>query len=205
MKITPSIGSKGIFQLKTPFTIPTTKTYTCHAIRSFKDIYEDEVDVFTEYYEPFGLTSTDFDRDVAEDASIVTLVSSDNEFVYVPNTYILAIPNMSDVNYQRLVLSIDFGLLPEYVDLENIKDELASVASKVVGKEPTVNVHVAATSGLITPEQHQVLEAARLAAIEFDTTNYGKYLKQVQINNELMTRIAILQQICIDNGYVGSN
>lgn len=202
MSLTPHNGSKGLFQVKNPYTVSQTKVYTVVAIRSFSDIYEKGGDVFPEYYTTVGLDESVFNADKAANASIVTLKSEDNEFVYVPNTYILAIPDMSAVNYQHLIMSIDFGALPEYVDVEYLQDELATVAGKVIGKVPTVKTHIAKTSGVITPSQHQVLEASRLAAIEFNSTAYARYLEQVRLNGDLTTRILMYEQMLIDAGLV---
>jgi hypothetical protein len=200
MRRTPPIAARGIYQLRQPWAIPASKVYTCYAIRTFKDIYELGEDVYTRYYEPYGVTRGDFANDEGETAAIITLISDDFDVVYVPDTYIAAYPDMGIVNYQRVVLSLDFGMLPDFLDLEFIKQEMATVGTKVIGKEPDVNEAVAPTSGAITPQEHQVLEASRLANIEFQDTDYSKYLEQVRLNNDLSERIRTLEQIIIDNG-----
>lgn len=200
MRRTPPLAARGIYQLRQPWEVPASKVYTCQAIRSFKDVYERGTDVYTEYYAPYGVSRSDFSEDVEANAAIITLISDDFDVVYVPDTYIVSYPDMGVVNYQRVVLSVDFGLLPDFLSLDYIKQEMTTVGSKVIGKDPEVNEAVAPTSGAVTPEEHQVLEASRLANIEFQTTDYAKYLEQVQLNNDLSTRIQTLEQIIIDNG-----
>lgn len=205
MRMTPPIATRGIYQLRQPWEVPASKVYSCKAVRQFKDIYEKGEDVYSRYYQPYGISRTDFNKDEDANAAIITLISDDFEVVYVPDTYIVSYPNMGVVNYQRVVLSVDFGLLPDFLDLEYIRQQTATVGSKIIGKEPDVNEAVAPTSGAVTPEQHQVLEASRLANIEFQTTDYAKYVQQLRINEDLIERLRTLEQIVIDNGLLPEN
>lgn len=200
MRRTPSIAARGIYRLRQPWEVPASKVYSCYAIRTFKDIYELGIDVYAQYYEPYGVSRTDFNKDEDENAAIITLISDEFDVTYVPDTYIVSYPEMGIVNYQRVVMSVDFGILPDFLNLEYIKQEMATVGSKVIGKAPDVNEAVAATSGAVTPEEHQVLEASRLANIEFQTTDYAKYTAQVRLNNDLAERVRTLERIVIDNG-----
>jgi hypothetical protein len=200
MKKTPPLAARGIYQLRQPWEVSSSKVYSCYAIRSFKDIYELGQDVFGQYYEPFGVSRSAFNADDDDNAAIITLISDDFDIVYVPDTYIVAYPDMGIVSYQRVVMSVDFGLLPDFLDLDYIKQEMATVGSKVIGKLPDVHEAVAPTSGVVTPEQHQILEASRLSNIEFQTTDYAKYVEQVRMNNDLAERIKTLEQIIIANG-----
>jgi hypothetical protein len=202
MKLTPTLYSKGIFQLKNPYIASPTNIYTCVAIRSFGDIYESGIDVYTEYYKPLDIDVSTFNIDKNNDVAIITIVSEDDEFIYVPNSFILAMPDMSSINYHHLVVSIDFGAIPEYLDTDYLEDELADVAGKVVGKLPNVITHIAETTGIITPEQHQVLEANRLAAIELKVTAYAKYQEQLRLTTSLLERITQYEQLLIENNII---
>lgn len=202
MKLTPNLNSKGLYSLKAPFTLPAGKLYTCIAVRSFKDIYEQDLDVLDLYYIDNGLTEADFNADKALEAAIVTLVSDDNDFVYVPNTYILNMPDMNDVTYHNVILSVNLGALPEYVELDNLKDELAVISGKVIGKSATVGVNVTKTTGSISRSQHETLESVRLSAVEYNETLYARNIRQQALINELYERISLYEGILIDNNLV---
>lgn len=196
---TPPIGSRGIFQLREPFSITNTKVFICHAIRSFKDFHELNQDVYNDIYSPVGLTLSQMEADAQLDASIVTLISEDNDIVYVPDTYIMAFPDMGEVKYHRVVLSVDFGILPEYLDFSFLKTELSAVAEQVIGKEANINLHVAKTTGLITPDDHQTLEASRLNNIQRSKTLRALYTEQVRINDALIERLQAYETLLIEN------
>lgn len=204
VKMTPTVGARGSYQLKTPFTLTDGKVYVCEAVRSFGDLYQKNIDVFTQYYEPRGLTREKFNQDKEANANIVTLVlddpSQNREVIYVPDTYILSFPSLGGVRYNRVVMSVDFSLLPESLDLSTVKERLGVVGSEVIGKVPDVNLHLAPYSGNITESEHEALEASRLDNITYQDTDHAKYLKERQKNQELYERIKTLEQILIDNG-----
>lgn len=199
-KLTPPLLAKGRYELKMPFQVDPGKIYTCMAIRSFDDIYELGEDVYETYYQPHNLSQEVFERDKELQTNIITLMSEDGPVVYVPDTYIVSYPAMGDVAYSHVVLSISLGAIPDYLSLDFLKDQLANVASDTIGITPEVKVHVAPHAGVVTPEEHEIAEVNRLAAIKNRTTDYAK-LKELQNQNAaLQERIATLEQIIIDHG-----
>ena len=200
MRRTPPIMARGRYQLRAPFEAPPTKIFICYAIRTFKDLYELGEDVYEKYYLPLGLSRTDFQADNDNSVAIITLISDDNQIIYVPDSYILSFPDMGEVKYHRVVLSVDFGVLPEYLDFDHTKEQVGNVASDVIGKMPTVEIHVAPSSGVITPDEHETLESSRLFNVQNQTTDRAKYLQQLRLNDDLIQRLQTLEQIVIDNG-----
>lgn len=199
-KRTPPLLTKGRYQLKMPWQADNTKLYVCHAIRSFKDLYERQIDVFSEYYEPKGLTETEFDVDVEARANIVTLIADDDSIIYVPDTYIVSYPDMGNYQYSHMVLSTSMGPLPDYLDLEYLKGQISNLVSDVIGASAEVQEHRAPHTGVITPAHHESLEVARLAAIEARETDYARLqAAQVQLDEKNQI-IETLEQILIDNG-----
>lgn len=200
MKKTPSINMRGLYEVKAPFMLRVNEVYVCHAVRSFKAIQESGTDTFKTYYEPNGLTALDFQNDVLVNANIVTLISENtNHILYVPDTYILAYPDMSNVTYQRVVISLDMGMLPDYLDVEFLQSEIQSLCLSMLGVNGVANTHLAPTMGAITSDDHQTLEAARRARITNTETAYAKILRQQQENQSLRDMIDDMTQILIDN------
>ncbi|MAP20173.1 MAG: hypothetical protein CL582_04445 [Alteromonadaceae bacterium] len=206
VKMTPTVGARGTYQVKTPFSVTDGKVYVCEAVRSFDDLYQKNIDVYSQYYEPKGISRETFTQDKEAKANIVTLViddpSQNREVIYIPDTYILSFPSLGGVRYNRVVLSVDFALLPESIDLDDVKVRLGTVGSEVLGKVPDVNLHLAPYSGNITESEHEALEASRLDNITYQDTDHAKYLKERQKNQELYERIKTLEKILIDNNLI---
>lgn len=202
-KKTPPLNARGRYQLKAPWQASLDKVYRCIAIRSFDDIYELGVDVFLAYYEPFGIARSTYDQDRRLGANIITLATDDNELIYVPDTYIASYPDMSSINYSHVVLSCSLGPVADHVPLDFLLQSVSTVVSDTIGIEPTVNLHLAPHTDVISPEQHDVLEAARSAAIKNRKTDYAK-VRELQIqNSSLIQRVKLLEQIIKDKGLLG--
>lgn len=198
-RMIPPIGTRGVYALTNPWTITVGVIYTCAAIREFVDIENLGVNVFETYYEPMGLTQANYELDRKNNEVIVTLVSDEYAPIYVPSSYIASYPDLSYRNYQHVVLSASFGPLPTYVDLTFVKDQMGSVISDVIGLEPEIHESVAPMSGVVTPDDHESLEAARAAAIQNRTTDRARNIELTNQVLSLSQRLAILEQIVKDN------
>lgn len=199
---TPPLHTRGRYTLKQPWVTDAATLWECIAIRSFDDIYKLSVDVFTQYYQPKGLTQTDVATDNKNRVNIITLRDDAGNVMYVPDSYILAYPSMDGVVYSHVVLSLSLGALPDYLDLSFLGTQISNICSDAVGHVPEVKIHKAASAGSVTPEQHEELEAARLASVKLLTTDYAKLKAAEATINELNQKVANYEQIMIAKGLV---
>lgn len=205
IKRTPSVGTKGRFTLISPFSASPTNAYVCKAVRSIRDLYRENIDVFKVYYEPIGLDRDALRADEELDANIVTIVSRTEtklDVVHVPDTYIESFPNMDNVNYNRVVFSIDFGILPDYVDLSAVETMIKSEGSSIIGTEPTVIRHNVEFNGFISSDEHDQLEISRISNIQGSMTERARRIRSEQREADLQEKIATLEQIIIDAGLI---
>lgn len=86
--LTPPENTEGSFVTNTPFEVPVDVTYRLEAIRTFPELKRAGKDVFSEYYEPAGLTRQDYLDDADVEAAILTFKSTDGEIRYIPNTFL---------------------------------------------------------------------------------------------------------------------
>jgi len=203
IKRTPPIDTKGRYTLIAPYVADATKVYTCRAIRSFDDVYEQGEDVFPEYYENVGLDITVFNEDADTGANIITIMDDDGGVIYVPDTYIESYPMMGNVTYSHTVISVSLGAIPDYIDLEFTKTQILNVITDLVNP-PTkvVNVNKAPSVGLVTPADHEVAEANRTASIVYRTTDYARVLQLEAKVQEQIEVIERMNQILIDSGAI---
>lgn len=196
----PPIGTRGLYSLKAPYSTVPNELYTCAAIRYFKDVEDQGVDVYKRYYLPNDIDINIYQKDLAAGVVIVTLMSDSQSPIYVPSSYIAAFPNLGTVNYHHVVISASLGPLPEYLDLTFLKDQVAGVISDVIGVTPEVFENVAAMTGSVKPEDHDALEVARQAQIVNRTTDYAKVIELQERNTTLEQKLTILEKIVIDAG-----
>jgi hypothetical protein len=196
----PPPGTRGLYSLKAPFKTVPNQLYSCGAIRYFKDIQNEGKNVYEKYYKPHDLTEADYARDVAANVVIITLLSESQQPIYVPSSYILSFPGLTSYNYQHVVLSLSLGSLPDALDLTFLKTQIATTVSEVIGVMPTVFENVAPATGVVTPEQHDAMEAARQAAVTNRTTDYARYLEERDKRIALEAKVAALEKVIIDKG-----
>jgi hypothetical protein len=198
--ITPPIGAKGVYTLALPWVTVANTQYTCIAVREFQDLIQQGVDIVNVYYTPMGLSTTDYQADLAAGAKMITLAGVDQPTIYVPDSHITAYPDQSSAAYNNVVLSFSFGPLPDGLDLSFAIMQLSANASDTIGLAPTVTTHVAPTTGVITAAQALILETNRQAAITSRTTDHAKVLSQQVTIDALNAQIATLESIVIAAG-----
>jgi len=195
---TPPLHAKGVYTLRTPWTTVGDAIYECIAIRSFADFVDRGQNVFQTYYASKGLTQADYETDLAAGAHIVTLQSETSAIIFVPDTYIDKFPDLTGVEYKRIVFSVLMGPLPDTVDLTHAKTVLGDAASDVTGVVCEVTEHVAPWAGVVSADQHATLEAARQAAITNRTIDRATVLQQQEVIDAQAQRITDLEAIIMN-------
>lgn len=192
---TPPLHAKGLYTVTAPFSTAPNTLYECVAIRSFQELLQQGVDIFTQYYEPVGLDNTDYTNDLAAGANLITLLSDTAPALRLPDTYIAAYPDMTGVAYNQVILSLSLGPLPDYLDLTFAKQQIAAVASDTLGLEPQVNVYIAPSTGSMSQAEADAHEVSRQAAIKNRTTDHAQLLvlqaqlEQAQIQNKALIEV----------------
>lgn len=198
----PTVGLRGRYDLKAPFSTDTGVLYTCVAVRRFVDIENQGRSVYDTYYAPFDIGTDTYQQDRRNDEVIVTLASDRHAPLYVPSSHISGYPGLDNINYQHVVLSLSLGVLPDTIDLTFAQQQVATAASAVVGVEPEVKVHVAPTDNAMTVEESEIAETNREAAIENRTTDYARLLEEQEKNAVLTQRLAVCEDILRQNGLI---
>lgn len=209
-RITPPLYARGLFTVASPWTITADKIYVCRAIRGFRDLYEQDKDVFEVFYKPQGFASEQdaknaFESDRKANAAIITLIAEDDsEVVYIPDTYIETYPGMDDVKYSHMVLSVSLGALPDKLDLLATKDQIKNKVGALLGVEPDVKEHRVPHDKAITADEHATLESSRQGAITLNQTTDARIKELETQNAALQNEVDSLRQILEDEGYAQS-
>lgn len=199
-RMTPPLLTKGRYTLIDPFVAEGTVLYTCTALRTFPECEIAGEDVLNDVYIRKGLTEREYTRDLAANALLVTLMSDTQAPIFVPDTYIESYPSLSDVTYNHVVLTASLGSVPDFLNFEFLKAQMRAVVSDVIGVEPDVQIARAISTGVVTPEQHEVMEVGRLAAIKLRTTDRAKTLELQNKCIRLEEQNQILMQLLQDHG-----
>lgn len=196
--LTPPINTKGRYTVFEPYSVELNKVYRCTAIRTFDVLISKGIDVYAEYYAPKALDVEVYEEDYDVSASIVTLVSSEGEYLYIPNTFIESYPGMNGLDYNRKLLVIDMGLLPSTLDFSNLIPDVEDVITKVAGVSGTGEYVEVPHIHSITQDEHVQLEATRTSAIRSHQPLQERLSELEAINSEQATLIEELTQALAD-------
>lgn len=204
---TPPQRARGLWKLREPFVILADVDYTCTAIRSYDDMYNDGIDPYTDIYKPVGLvdgvavgTETfSYARERLLGINIISLADPKGQVYHVPDNYILSFPSTVGIEYTHFILSASLGALPSNIDLTPAITAMKESIKDAFGVDATINTHSIPTLTSPTYEQHLELERIREAAKNIDNSQAAK-------NEELERKLLLandtvktLTQICIDN------
>ena len=200
----PDINSVGNFTLKAPYDvlIKNNVSYTCKAIRSLSDCVAEGLDPFGYYYESVGLSQIEYDIDLKNDVSIVSLQTKNGEWLYIPSNYIIRFPNMNGVVYRAIMLGISLGALPDTMKLDALKTSITNLVYDTIGVTSVVKEIVISIPAIVSKENHDVIETARLSKksiIMSDTLKLNKAtqdlaaarLKITELENYIKTKLNI--------------
>lgn len=197
---TPQVNLEGLFKVKAPYSLSENVIYVVDAVRNFVDLQRGNKDVYNEYYKPVGLTRENYVADANVGASIITLKSRDGQVYSIPDTYIESYPGLNGLNYKRNVVVIDLALVPEYVDVSLLTDDLKSILERGLGITANVDITSMDYEGTVTEEEHLQMEAARKAKIREQVPLSEQVVTLTAQNQELQTLNDAMLKILKDNG-----
>ena len=187
------IGLFGNFVLTTPFSINQNIVYKVTGLTLLTTLVENGFNVYATYYSPNGLTTAQYQTDLANSVTLVTLESNDGPTVYVPSSYITALPNTVSIPYNRMVLSIDLGELPDSVSLDSLISNLQIVTNALLGVNSIVKQHKVPITTNYSQQQSATLETIRQLNITNDSSFYTNMLNANASLNLANERIQMLQ------------
>jgi hypothetical protein len=137
LHILPVVGSKGFHEFAPPFDTHALDNaeYECKAVRRLSDILANNEDPQKDIYEKSGLTEDDYQRDLGEDAYVVSFQSSAGHWLYIPYRYILKYPSVDGVPYRSAMIVISLPSIPVGQDLTSLKAELVDIARTSIGAD----------------------------------------------------------------------
>lgn len=192
----PPIGTSGIYKLGGPFgtLLQVNMAYRCEAQRRIADLVEAGIEPYEEFYQKYNLSREQYNLDLLNQVSVVSLVSEAGHWVFVPSSYILAYPDINGVAYRVMVLALEIGSIPNYRDLSGLKSVLQEVCRDTLGVVPQIKEVAISAEQKLSQADHETLEANRLSNVTNTQTYRARYLQTQQDFQILQARYLELQQ-----------
>lgn len=184
-RVTPSINSKGLFEIQSPYRINEKSVYEVIAIRELADLWAEHTDVYEAYYKPYGLERSVYERDVKVGVAIVSLVGYDG-IHYIPDTFIISYPELGIADYQHIVLGVSLGPIHKSVNLEALKKDIAELCSRHLGIKASVISTTAPLTNVLTTAEAEELERIRKGLVDVPVSDYNKWQSEKQRNTAMI-------------------
>lgn len=201
-ELLPAIGASGNWKLKTPYDTQYVSglAYTCRAINKLSAVVALGIDAKAEYYDKYEIPEAVYNDHVQKDISIVTLVSSAGNFLFVPSTYIEGKPTNDAVPYVVMGMLITLGAIPNTFDPTFLKTKVENVIKANLGHDPEIEFVALSEVTNKAWDDHTALENTRISALEDSSTDYVRRVKAEEELVQARAQIQALQQYIIDQG-----
>jgi hypothetical protein len=185
-EIVPRVGMTGLYSLKQPYTalIDPTIHYTCIGVTTISAMVAQGLDPLTDIYLLNEDTEENYKIDEDKNRTIIKLQSGSGNIVEIPTSCLNRLPDIDGVIYSNIMLGINLSILPNNVDLSNLKLEISDLVLKRIGVKSNVFETVIGGDKIISHTDHSTIESARLNKM---TTNSNlSQLEQLKNQNSLL-------------------
>lgn len=184
----PYIKLSGIFEFRSPVdkVVDNKKVYTIVALRSIQDLLDSGEEPYETIYSKIGLTEDRFNSDRNKDISVVTLVDEGNNYIYIPTSDIIKVPDSEGELYSNRLLVVDLGKLPNNLSLSQLK---SAIADKILyGLNLTVEVKdvVNSATEVVNDLEHDMFMRSTVHGDSREDTYEDKYHKLTKEYDKLL-------------------
>lgn len=191
----PPVGTSGTFQVAPPFDvlINSRVSYTVMSIRSLSEIIANGSDPYVLYYQPNNISTEVYKKDLTVNINIISLLGSDNKWVYIPATYVLTYPDMTGIPYHVLSLAVTLGAIPLDYDPSALSTMISNLVTDTIGVTPEINpVEISAVNYLTTSEDAMV-KAKRNLLITNRVTDTAKYRYALEMYHQTLNQLKAVE------------
>ena len=179
-QITPILRSVGRYTVRTPFQVIKDTDYTCVALYTFSDMYSNGIDPYSTVYVPVGLvngvtlpdgTLFNFDDEALKGINIACLADPSGKITRIPDNYISSVPTTTGIAQERVILSVDLGLLPLNTNIAPAIKATADTVNSYFGiNNAQVKANRIASTRTLTYEESLRLKQTRDNAMNLQTS-----------------------------------
>ena len=195
--IIPFIGSRGFWDIRSPFQTNKGALFTCKAVRKLSDYVSSNEDALELVYKAKGLGENEYQKDLSEDMVIICLQTDEGYWHYFPASHLITYPDPNGVPYQKRGIYINLPAMPVERDLTFLDAELRDKILSTLGVSSVVSFVEASKVSLVPEEKHVATDIVRQARVTSTVTQYGRIQELETANQELIKKLQQLEAYII--------
>lgn len=194
-EILPNLGSKGSYELSTPFDakVDSSVEYVCVGVETINSMVSRGIDVQQDIYLDNSIDASVYSTDAANNRSIITIQPTHGLQIRFPSSFLLGWPDNNRVRYSTIILGISLSAIADSEDLTVLKTEIADLIQSRFGIKSEVMSFKSGTTYLVTQSQHQSYVTARQTLITQNKSVANRLEETIAENVDLNIRIQTLQ------------
>ena len=200
--ITPIIGTKGVFVLKSPWVVNPGEHYEVAEIKTIEQLSMSGVDPKNSIYGKIGLidgaNGFSWADEVSRKPKIIILMGTRGNKIVVPDTYIASYPDISAVEYQRYLISIDLGLFPLNEDFGELANDLVMLATSRTGLKASGKTYTTPLATQPTVQEHEDMVKARKTYVP-DTISNAEEITLLRLEIETLKKTTLAFKTKLQN------
>jgi hypothetical protein len=191
----------GFYSLAAPYDklISPSAQYRCEGVKSLASALSDGQDPLNKVYLANGDSKPNYERDLANQVSLVTISADNGALIVFPATAMLTVPLANGVVYHNTVLAVPLGALPANQDLTLLQNEVLELVDAKFGVRGATYVTTVGAPAILKRAQHEAVQLAREARI---TDSESLIAKNVRLEAELVQTRAKITQL---EAYITAN
>lgn len=194
--VIPTINSKGIYSFKSPFDSYTkpNEEYTCHGIRSLKEMEESDLDPLNLIYKAVNLSETEYQSDLYNNVPIIVFLDAGNNYYYIPANKINSTPTEDGIKYQELMVAATLGYIPINMDLTLLTEILKDSITETTGVTTTIEYLKTSPITIVPTEEHNTYISLLETKKNTNESYLTKYKKLEELYRKQLERLTLIEK-----------
>ena len=159
----PTVGSRGLWELKTPFQsyLPLNTTLECTAITNYGQLFSMGIDPYVTYYQKYNIPKEDYQKHSDDGGRIIFLRTDSGQVYSFPLHYLVSYPIGTGVNYCSIGIGLRLGALPLNTNVDPLIQKFEELADSMLGVNVQAETMALSEIMIVDNTSHDRLEKAR--------------------------------------------
>lgn len=159
----PTVGSRGLWELKTPFQsyLPLNTTLECTAITNYGQLFSMGIDPYVTYYQKHNISKKDYQKHSDDGGRIIFLRTDSGQVYSFPLHYLVSYPIGTGVNYCSIGIGLRLGALPLNTNVDPLIQKFEELADSMLGVNVQAETMALSEIMIVDNTSHDRLEKVR--------------------------------------------
>lgn len=196
----PTVGSRGLWELKTPFQsyLPLNTTLECTAITNYGQLFSMGIDPYVTYYQKHNLSKEDYQKHSDEGGRIIFLRTDSGQVYSFPLHYLVSYPIGTGVNYCSIGIGLRLGAMPLNTNVDPLIQKFEELADSMLGVNVQAETMALSEIMIVDNTSHDRLEKARKQRMKDNKSTLVQLSEATEAKKVLTDKLGLAERKVIE-------